>query len=283
LIVLGGWLLAEVAILSFSKGIVHPYYISALAPGAAAMFGAGAVVLARFARDRDWRVVLLPCAVAATVVAQLAILSYQHYLSWFVPYLVGGASVALCAMAVRRLTGPATALLVCVLLVAPTAYASTTWLARVEGTFPAAGPHQATGSGEYGSNAKSMRIYRALIHYVSTHRPGTRWAVLTVAAPTAAPMMLLGLPAGAIAGYSGTDPVLEGHTLAELVSRRQARYVVLGGAYASRGGNLASKAVLHACPQVPAAAWHGPRPSPYQLVLFDCAGRERALSAPVTS
>src|SRR6185437_9996107 len=180
LIVFGGWLLAEVAILSFSKGIVHPYYISALAPGAAAMLGAGAVAFARFARERDRRVVLLPCAVGATLAAQLAIVGYQHYLRWLVPFLIAGAVLALCAMVVRRLAGPAMALLVCVLLVAPAAYARTTWLARVQGTFPAAGPHQATGSGEYGSSEKSMRIYRNLIHYVSTHHPGTRWAVLTV-------------------------------------------------------------------------------------------------------
>jgi len=102
--------------------------------------------------------------------------------------------------------------------------------------------------------------------------------VLTVAAPTAAPMMLLGLKAGAVAGYSGTDPVLDGPGLARLVERGQARYVALGGAYASRGGNLATKAVLRACPQVPYKAWHGPKPSPYEVVLFDCAGRERALS-----
>jgi 4-amino-4-deoxy-L-arabinose transferase-like glycosyltransferase len=283
LLVFGGWLLAEVTILSFSKGIVHPYYISALAPGAAAMLGAGAFAFARFARERDRRVVLLPCAVGATLAAQLAIIGYQHYLRWLVPFLIAGALLTLCAMAVRRLAGPAMALLVCVLLVAPAAYARTTWLARVQGTFPAAGPHQATGSGEYGSNEKSMRIYRNLIHYVSTHHPGTRWAVLTVAAPTAAPMMLLGLPAGALAGYSGTDPVLDGLGLARLVARGEARYVALGGAYASRGGNLATKAVLRACPQVPAAAWHGPRPSPYELVLFDCRGRERALSGSADS
>jgi hypothetical protein len=64
-----------------------------------------------------------------------------------------------------------------------------------------------------------------------------------------------------------------------LVARGEARYVVLGGAYASRGGNLATKAVLRSCPQVPAAAWHGPTPAAYELVLFDCAGRERALSS----
>lgn len=278
LIVLGGWLLVEVAILDFSKGIVHPYYISAVGPGAAAMVAAGCVAFAQFAHRRDWRVLLLPCAVAVTVAVQVSILDYQHYMHWFVPVLIVGALIAVLAMTVRRLVVPAMALLVCLLLAAPAEYARTTWLAPVEGTFAAAGPHQATGDGGYGINAIDLGFDRNLIRYVSTHHPGTRWSVLTVAAPTAAPMILLGSPAGALAGYSGTDPSLTGPGLARLVANGQARYVVLGGAYASRGGNLATKAVLHACREVPYQAWHGPVPSPYELVLFDCAGRERALS-----
>lgn len=279
LIVFGGWLLVELAILDFSKGIVHPYYISAVAPGAAAMIAAGCVAFTRFARERDWRVVLLVLAVITTVVVQVSILHYQHYLHWFVPVLIVGALIGLAAMTVRKLVVPAMGLLACLLLAAPAEYARTTWLAPVQGTFAAAGPHQATGDGGYGINAVDLRFDRNLIHYVSTHRPGTRWSVLTVAAPTAAPMILLGSPAGALAGYSGTDPALDGPSLARLVSNDEARYVVLGGAYSSRGGNLASKAVLHDCKQVPYQAWHGPVPSPYELVLFDCAGRERALSS----
>jgi 4-amino-4-deoxy-L-arabinose transferase-like glycosyltransferase len=278
LIVLGGWLLVELAILDFSKGIIHPYYISAVGPSAAAMIGAGAVAFARFAQRRDWCVVLLPCAVAATVAAQVSILDYQHYMRWFVPVLIVGTLIGLVAIMVRRFAGPAMAFVLCLLLVAPTAYASTTWLASVQGTFAAAGPHQASGDGGFGVNAGDLRFDRSLLSYVNTHRPGTRWSVLTVAAPTAAPMILLGSHAGALAGYSGTDPVLDGPGLARLVASGQARYVVIGGAYASRGGNLASKAVLRACLQVPAEAWHGPVPSRYELVLFDCAGRERALS-----
>ncbi len=73
--------------------------------------------------------------------------------------------------------------------------------------------------------------------------------------------------------------MLDGPSLAKLIARGEARYVVLGGAYADRGGNRATAAVLHACPQVPAAAWHGPVPGPRTLVLFDCAGREAALTA----
>ena len=279
LIVFGGWLLVEVTILSLSKGIVHPYYISAVAPGAAAMIGAGAFALTRFAKQRNWGVLLLPFAVGATVAAQVAVLDYQHYLRWFIPVLIGGAVVLVLAMAARRLAAPAMGLLMCLLLFAPAVYAKTTWLAPVEGTFPAAGPRQAAGVGGVGLNAIDLRIYSNLVNYVDTHSPGSRWSVLTVAAPTAAPMILLGSPAGALAGYSGTDPTLGGPGLARLVARGEARYVVLGGAYASRGGNLATKSVLHVCRLVPYRAWHGPHPSTYELALFDCAGRERALEA----
>ncbi|MFZ1926778.1 MAG: hypothetical protein WAU42_11620, partial [Solirubrobacteraceae bacterium] len=279
LLVFGGWLLVEVVILSLSKGIVHPYYISAVAPGAAAMVGAGTFALTRFAKQHSWGVLLLPCAVGATVAAQIAVLDYQHYLRWFIPVLVGGATVLVLATAARRLAAPAMGLLVCLLLFAPAFYSKTTWLAPVEGTFPAAGPRQAAGEGGVGLNAIDLRIYRNLVSYVDTHRPGSRWSVLTVAAPTAAPMILMGSPAGALAGYSGIDPTLDGPGLAHLVAKGEARYVVLGGAYASRGGNLATKAVLHVCRLVPYHAWHGPHPSTYELALFDCAGRERALEA----
>jgi hypothetical protein len=91
--------------------------------------------------------------------------------------------------------------------------------------------------------------------------------------------MLEGVNAGALAGYSGTDPTLNGRGLARLVSRGQARYVLLGGEFSGRGGNRATAAVLRACRQLPDAAWQGTLPYAFGLVLFDCAGRERRLSA----
>jgi 4-amino-4-deoxy-L-arabinose transferase-like glycosyltransferase len=280
MMVFGGWLLVEGTILSFSNGIVHPYYVSAMGPGAAAMIGAGAVAFAWFARRRHWGLVLLPCAVAATVVAQLAILHEQHYMLWFAPLLIGGVVIGTgTAAAAPRLAGVAMGLTLGLLMIAPTVYATTTWLAPVEGTFPAAGPHEATGASELGISPANVHVDRLLMRWVAVHRPGTRWAVLTDASSTAAAFILLGLPAGALGGYNGSDPALDGRGLARLVARHEARFVLLGGAYASRGGNLATKAVLRSCSQVPASAWHGPPPaSVYTLVLFDCAGRERQLS-----
>jgi 4-amino-4-deoxy-L-arabinose transferase-like glycosyltransferase len=284
MLVLGGWFLVEATVLSFSKGIVHPYYVSALGPGTGAVAGAGAASFVEFARGHGTRriggLALIACAVASTVVAQVVLMHREHYLEWFIPLLVVGAAVGMCALlALRRLALPAVAFTFLLLLVAPTAYSATTWLAPAEGTFPAAGPRHDPGPGAYGVNARDERIDRALADYVSTHDPGSRWALLTVASDTASPMMLFGLDAGALGGYSGTDPAVDGPRLARLVASSEARYVLLGGEYSLRGGNLATRAVLRACTELAPSAWQSPVPYPYGLALFDCAGHERALAA----
>ncbi|HEY4897715.1 MAG TPA: glycosyltransferase family 39 protein [Solirubrobacteraceae bacterium] len=282
-IVLGGWLLVEAFVLSTSTGIVHPYYVSALAPGTGAMAGAGLAALVTLARGkrRLWALALAPIAVAATLYAQLYLMHRYHYMVWFEPILVAGALVGLGAfVALRRMAAPALIAVFALLLIVPTGYAASTWLAPVEGTFPAAGPRQAPGApGGFGISRRDLDIDRAIAEYVHAHRPGTRWELLTVASDTVAPIMLLGYQAGALGGYSGTDPALDGPGLARLVAGGEARYVLLGGEYSSRGGNKATAAVLKVCRQISPRTWHSPVPYPFGLTLFDCAGRSRALSS----
>jgi 4-amino-4-deoxy-L-arabinose transferase-like glycosyltransferase len=280
-IVFGGWLIVEAAILSFSKGIVHPYYVSAMGPGAAVAIGAGAAALTWLTRQRrSWGLALAACAIVATVFVQIVILREQHYMRWLIPVLIGLAILGICLMALPRLAAAGMTLALGVLLIAPSVYATTASLAPVEGTFPAAGPHEASAKGPLNSDPDELRLDHNLIRYLAKQDTGRRWTVLTDAAPTAAPLILLGAQAGALGGYGGTDPALNGPQLARLVARHEARYIVLGGEYASRGGNLATKAVLRACKIVPAPIWHGAPPaSVYTLVLFDCAGRERMLSS----
>jgi 4-amino-4-deoxy-L-arabinose transferase-like glycosyltransferase len=280
LIVLGGWFLTELAVLSFSKGIVHPYYVSALGPGSAAMTGAGAIAFVELGRRRRLFLVLVPLAVAATVIAQVLILREDlRYLHWFWPVLIVGAALGVLAiLTVRRGIGVAMAATLALLLVVPGVYAATIWRFPVDGTFPEAGPHVAAGYGGLDIDAAATRVTKALLAYVGRHHPGSRWEVLTEASDTAAPMILLGHAAAAMGGYSGYDPALDGAGLARLVRRGEARYVVLGGAYAERGGNAASTAVLRACEVVPGAAWQPPPVNPNALLLFDCRGHETQLS-----
>jgi 4-amino-4-deoxy-L-arabinose transferase-like glycosyltransferase len=286
LLVMGGWFASEALVLSVSKGIVHPYYISALAPGCAAMVGVGAVALARLVSGArpHWRALAVPAALVgaallATASAQIVLMHREHYMVWFEPVLLAGAMLLACAvLAVRKhalaLTGAALVLL----MVVPTAYASSTWLAPIEGTFPAAGPTQAAGAGGVGIKGPDLERVRKLITYARTHGPGTRLAMLSDASVTAAPFWLLGLPAGALGGYGGTDPVLDGRGLARLVRRGEARYVVLGGEFSTRGGNRATAAVLRACEQLAPTAWGAAPAYLHGLVLFDCAGHEPALA-----
>jgi 4-amino-4-deoxy-L-arabinose transferase-like glycosyltransferase len=284
LIVLGGWFLLEAAVLSLSKGIVHPYYVSALGPGVAAMVGAAAYAFAQFAKRRDWRLLLAPVAVAATVPVQLHLLHRAHYMAWFTAPLILAAALALALLAglalLRRRLAPAALVLVLgALAVAPGVYSASNWLAPVQSTFPAAGPRAAAGPGGYGVNEEHVDVDRALLRYVEGHRAGTRWSVLADASNTASPMILLGADAGSLGGFSGTDPALGGPGLGALVARGEARYVILGGEFSTRGGNGATQAVQRVCRVVHTRTWL-PRPLEANgLILFDCAGTAAKLSA----
>jgi 4-amino-4-deoxy-L-arabinose transferase-like glycosyltransferase len=278
LIVLGGWFLVEAGTLSFSKGIVHPYYTSALGPGSAAMVGAGAVAFVARGPRLPLRLALLPLAVAGTVASEIVLLHEDEYMRWFWPLLAGGALAGVFAtLASRRWARPAMALTLALLLLAPCAYAATTWQFPVEGTFPAAGPRAAGSAGRYGVTPAAYAVNGELIRYLTPRHPAKRFFMLTEASDSAATMILLNHDGGAMGGYSGNDPALDGRSLARLVRRGEARYVALGGAYAERGGNAASTAVLYACTLIPTADWMPPPVNRNALLLYDCKGREREL------
>ena len=106
---LGGWFAVEAVVLSGSKGIVHPYYVSALAPGAAAMAAAGAFAFAKLAGGsrRILGIVLALLAIAATIAVQIVLMHQQRYMEWFIPFLIAGGALSWVVLALsRRLAGP---------------------------------------------------------------------------------------------------------------------------------------------------------------------------------
>ena len=278
LIVFGGFLLCEAGFLSVSRGIVHPYYVSALGPGTAVMVGAGLAAMARPARR--WSQPFILAAVLATAAVQIVLLRRAHYLGIWQVMLVPAAAVgALVAVRARRFSRPGLAAVLAVLLVAPTAYAVTTWSQPVQGTFPAAGPRAVGGNGGAALSRAQLATDDAVMRYVLSHGAGGRFQLFTQASLTADSPILLGLRASALGGYGGVDPALDGPGLGRLVASGQARYLLLGGSYAYLGGNAASGAAARVCPQVPLAAWHGARAHISEgLYLVDCAGRARELA-----
>jgi len=277
LIVFGGFFLCEVVFLSASKGIVHPYYLSALAPGVAVMVGGGLTAMRR--PHRRWPHALIVVAVLVTVAVQISLLHHAHYLGFWQILLAPAAIAGLLLAALSRFRAAGLAAIIAALLVAPTIYAATTWKRPVEGTFPAAGPNTVGGNGGAELSREQLATDEALMRYILSHGAGGRYQLLTVASLTADSPILLGLRAAALGGYGGVDPTLDGRGLARLIAAGQARYLLLGGSYAYLGGNAATRAAARVCPQVPFADWEGARANASEgLYLLDCAGRASELA-----
>ena len=157
------------------------------------MTGAGAFALARLAQRPgwDWRRLLAPAAVIASVAAQVVLLNRADYLHWLQAVLIAGGAAAAVALLWGRGVAPyALAAALCLLLVAPTAYSTTTWREPVQGTFPAAGPHQATGAGGVGLYPPDVQRDRDLIAYVC--RFGSHWHICVRSPKTGLQRVLTG-------------------------------------------------------------------------------------------
>ncbi len=155
----GGWVLVTGLVFSYMAGIIHPYYMVALAPGIGALIGIGTMAA--------WRAQLGPRniagrAVAAAAVMATAVWSYLlldrtpgwlPWLRWLV--LVAGvacgvvvlASPWLAGLARRRRGRLALALVPAVLamvagLAGPAAYALDTISTAHTGAIPSAGPQE---------------------------------------------------------------------------------------------------------------------------------------------
>jgi len=285
LYVLGGWFLVELLTLDFSAGIVHPYYASALGPGVAAMVGAGAVAIARRVRSGNadralGGFVLIVLAVASTAGVQLLLIGREGTPTWWRIPLVLLCLASLGAVPFARArAGWALAVSVCALIVAPAIYSFSVWLAPVEGTFPTAGPHNAAGYGGLGVSASSEATDRGLVAYLRSHAAGSPYELFTQSSDLASPLILLGLHASAEGGYGASDPALSNTMLADLVARDRARYLLIGGPYATRGSNSAVTAARLVCPEVPQILW-APDSVRSSGFLVDCHGRARDLRHP---
>jgi 4-amino-4-deoxy-L-arabinose transferase-like glycosyltransferase len=152
----GGWLLVTGLVFSFMKGIIHPYYMIALAPAIAALIGAAAMVLWR--RRTEW----LPRATLAggallTAGWSFSLLNatptWQPWLRWVV--LFAGVIAAGLVMMLPEINGSRktvrrgglflAALLALTALAGPAAYSVQTIATSHGGALPTAGPASAVG------------------------------------------------------------------------------------------------------------------------------------------
>jgi 4-amino-4-deoxy-L-arabinose transferase-like glycosyltransferase len=160
----GSWLVVSGLMLSFAKGIIHPYYTVALAPAIGALVGIG-VTWAWLHREEIVARLALAATVAMTSVWAFVLLDrtpdWQPWLRFAI--VVGGLTAAV-ALAIgpalwqgNRMTGRLVLAFALVMaLAAPAAYAVQTASTAHSGSLPSAGPAGSVGMGGPGGGGRGF-------------------------------------------------------------------------------------------------------------------------------
>ncbi|MGV1049957.1 MAG: ArnT family glycosyltransferase [Solirubrobacterales bacterium] len=148
IIAVGGAFAVTAVAFSFAGGIFHPYYVSLLAPFAAALTGA---TFAQVRCGGHGGRLLGAAAIAAGAVTELVVIGNVDDLGWLVPLIVVGAGAAAVGLLLGDLPSRwrTTSLLAgfAVLLIAPAIWSVQTLGHPTSGTFPAGGPAPASRLG----------------------------------------------------------------------------------------------------------------------------------------
>ncbi len=148
IIALGGAFATTAVAFSFAGGIFHPYYVSLLAPFAAALAGATFAQVRSAARPGR---ILGAIAIGAGAITELVVIADSAAdLGWLAPVLVVGAigaTVVLLAEAPDRWRAIALAAGFGLLLLGPAIWSAQTLGHATSGTFPAGGPESASTTG----------------------------------------------------------------------------------------------------------------------------------------
>jgi len=270
-IVWGGWLLVTAAVISFSAGIIHPYYTVALAPAIGALVGVGGVTL--WSRRRSWWAAgALSGTLLLTTVWSVTLLNrssqWQSWLHWVVLFVGFSTSAALLLLPVagRRIGRGLAVSALTVALAGPAAYTLQTVVTAHSGSLPSAGPTVAMGLGGPGGIPGATPTGRPptgalpgppaanraqppagglldagapraeLVDALTADASSYTWVAATVGANQAAGYQLAtASPVMALGGFNGSDP---SPTLAQFqrdVADGRVHWFIAGGSGGSGG------------------------------------------------
>jgi 4-amino-4-deoxy-L-arabinose transferase-like glycosyltransferase len=162
LMIVGGAFLVTAVVFSYASGIFHPYYVSFLAPFAAALIGAGvSLMLPRAiggtASSKAARVIA-PLAIAGGAITELVVLGeLSGSLAWAKPLVIGVAGACAVILALQlapRVRAVLVAVALAALLAAPATWAAETLGHATSSTFPSGGPASASIGGPGGGGGR---------------------------------------------------------------------------------------------------------------------------------
>ncbi|MET0704795.1 MAG: glycosyltransferase family 39 protein [Mycobacterium sp.] len=247
LLLWGGWMVVTVVVFSYMKGIMHPYYTIALAPGVAGVIGIAVAELWRGKQFRTARIALALMLVATGVWSFVLLDRTPDWFPWLRwVLLVGSIIVAAVLIVGGHQLGRYTAVLAMAGLLfglgATAAYTLETVANGHGGPMPTSGPARAGGmgfggpggpggGGGWGQNQSSAELETLVTG------ADNRWAAATVGSHQAGSLELsTGASIMAIGGFSGGD---NSPTLAQFqqyVKDGQVHYFIAGNEHGPGGG-----------------------------------------------
>lgn len=278
------WVLVSVLVFSFTKGVLHPYYVVEFAPPVAALAAIGAV-RAWQARDVSWRIAG-GAAILATAGLQLLLLRRNPSYGWMRPALIVtvaavGVAVLLGGTVVRSRSESvwrwSIGTVGVALLVAPLLWSLSAVRHTVGGLFPAARPGDSLSFGppSNGSPFGVSDFTEDTLRWLDSQRTTEDWSIAMSSAMVAESAIIDGHRILAVGGFSGDDPAGSAARVADAVADGRLRYFLAGGSAFIGQEPDVFETVRSVCAQVPSSTWGGNGLSG----VYDCQGRADALRA----
>ena len=234
-----GWLLMHIVIFSMTSGIMHPYYVVAMAPAVAALVGIGAPYIWQAYTRRTKVAWILPLSIALTTILSIIMLGYSNYWPWlmWLVMIAGGVATILTLLPLsqtKRLKQIILGLAITAGMAAPIVFSVSTVATAHSGSIPTAGPGASAMSN---TNNESARAESTLVSFLLENRHGTTWLAAVNSANESAPIQLSsGQPVMAIGGFNGSDSTLTLSQFKQLVKQGKVRYYVVNSRQGKSGG-----------------------------------------------
>ena len=303
LVMWGGWFAVTYIVFAFMSGIFHNYYVSALAPAVAALCGMGVELARRVGRAGAMAVAV---AAAATIPLQLLLVHRVGAYRWLrvaIPVVLTGTAVVAIVVALRPAIDPSarravvrwTAVGAVIVALIPSAIWTLSGTRTAQGALPEVRPLAKGavggfspgglgipgGPGTAGTRAGifGAGLPAAELRWFELQHHGERWIAAVSSSTEADEAIISGHSVMAMGGFSGSDPAMTPTKLADLVAKRQLRFVSTGGGgfggFGGGGSTAVSQAVTKACTAIPATRWGGTGTS----TVYDCKDMQAAIRA----
>jgi 4-amino-4-deoxy-L-arabinose transferase-like glycosyltransferase len=242
----GCWLLPQAIFFSIAQG-AHRYYLVMMAPAIAALVGISYSTLVIWSTGFGKKRYLLPAAILVTIGVQAFIIAgYNEWHSWMLPLVMGVGVLAVILLGWQAKNGRiqpnkyhsvAVVLGGISLLIAPFVWSLTPVLyGSGNAAFPFAGPDLNTqlqpsniSGGRLNLSGRFTVDMSKLETFLVSHKSGEKYLVAVPNAHNASPIILeTGEPVITYGGFMGSEKILNGEKLEQLVRSGQVRYILIG-------------------------------------------------------